>query len=150
MPVKELFARTARRGTDGASECGPYREVRLQSACASGSLERADVHAQLLGQSIESKQLVSIGARGEDFACTGDDMERRRPESAIPHAERIHRYLEQMSEFALEESRVAAELAKRVHTTTVPCIVRNVKRPPEYQAGDQSPISVRDTGQKIL
>ncbi len=71
MPVQELFARAARRGTDGASECGPYREVRLQSACASGSLERADVHAQLLGQSLERQQLVSLGARGEDFACTG-------------------------------------------------------------------------------
>jgi hypothetical protein len=132
MPVKELFARIARRGTDRASESGTYREVRLQSACASGSLKCADVHAQLLGQSIEGQQLVSLGARGEDFACTGDDMERCRPESTIPHAERIHRDFEQMSQFALGEGRVAPELAERVHTTTVPCIVRNVKRPPEY------------------
>ena len=127
MPGKELFAGTPRRGTDWASEGGPYPEVRLQPACASGSLERADVHAQLLGQLIEGQQLVSLGARGEDFACTGDDVERRRTESAIPHAERVHRHLEQIREFPLGEGHVAAELAKRVHTTTVPCIVRKRK-----------------------
>jgi hypothetical protein len=92
------------------------------------------MQAQFLGQSIEGHQLVSLGARGEDFACTGDDMERCRPESTIPHAERIHRDLEQIRKFALGEGRVAPELAKRVHTTTVPCIVRNVNRSPEYQA----------------
>ena len=78
-----------------------------------------------------------LGSRGEDLACVGDDVERCRPESAVPHAERIHRDLEESRKFALGEGRVAPNLAKHVHTTTVPCIVRNVKRPPEYQAGDQ-------------
>jgi hypothetical protein len=37
----------------------------------------------------------------------------------------------------LREGRVTAELAKRVHGPTVPFIMLGVKRPPEYQAGDQ-------------
>jgi hypothetical protein len=74
---------------------------------------------------------------------------------AVPHTKRVHGHVKERGKVSLREIRVAAELTELVHGSTVPSPADDVKRSPEYQAGDrvitgllgqESPVSEASTG----
>jgi hypothetical protein len=100
-------------------------------------LQRSNMHAEFPRQCCKWQEFASPLLRCERLASLNDDVRRRAAEAPIPHAERVHGNREQISQFPLCHLRIPPKRSQRVHTHTLPSASFDVKRPPEYQAGDQ-------------
>jgi hypothetical protein len=95
------------------------------------------MHMEFLGELRHGHQLGSLRVTRDGLTDSQQHVRGCGAQPAVPHPQHVDRHVEEFRQRALREGRVTAELAKRVDGPTVPFIMLGVKRPPEYQAGDQ-------------